>query len=421
MKEENENSFAALKTNALQALRGFLCWMIAGLIIGIAGGIIGAVFHSCIDFVTEFRSSHAWVIYLLPVVGAVIALLYRLTRLTVSANEVLAAVRTRQELPVITLPVIFLSTVLTQFAGGSAGKEGAAIQMGGAIGYQMGKLFHLDEKDRHVTVMCGLAAVFAAVFGTPVTAAFFALEVISIGEMYYVALIPCMAAVFAASRIAALLGIAPLAYEVAFPAPGLSSAGAVILLAMCCAAVSIGFCTGLHRGSRLAKKIIPHDVLRAVIGGCLLIGMTLLSRGTAYNGAGFNLITAAMNGDARFYTFAVKILFTVITISFGFKGGEIVPTMAIGATLGCAVARLTGTDPAFLAAIGLISMFCAMVNCPAASILMGVELFGAEGLIWYAAACTVSFALSGNYSLYSSQKILYSKLRAEYINATAKE
>ena len=419
--EEHESSSASLKSIALLPLRNFICWVIAGVIIGIAGGLIGAVFHACIDYVTEFRSAHTWVIYLLPAAGAAVALLYRFSGVTVSANEVLSAVRSRQKLPVMTLPVIFLSTVITQFAGDSAGKEGAAIQMGGTIGYQMGKLFRLDEKDRHVTVMCGLAAVFAAVFGTPVTASFFALEVISIGEMYYVALIPCIAAVLAAGRIAALFGIAPLAYAVSFPALNFATLGAVSLLAICCAFVSILFCTGLHHGSHIAKKLIRNSVIRAVAGGALLVAMTLLSRGTAYNGAGFNLITAAMNGQTRFYAFAVKILFTVVTISFGFKGGEIVPTMAVGATLGCAIAHLTGADPAFLAAIGLISMFCGMVNCPAASILMGVELFGAQGLIYYAAACTVSFALSGNFSLYSSQKILYSKLRAEYINASAKE
>lgn len=419
--KRNRFSFVTLEKAALIPLRSFLCWVIAGILIGILGGAVGAVFHLCIDLVTEFRSTHTWVIFLLPAAGAAIALLYRLTHVTVSANEVLSAVRTRQELPWATLPVIFLSTVITQAAGGSAGKEGAAIQMGGAIGYQTGKLFRLDEKDRHVTVMCGLAAVFAAVFGTPVTAAFFALEVISIGEMYYVALIPCIAAVLTAGRISSLLGIAPLAYEVAFPVVSFASIGTVALLGACCAVVSIAFCTGLHQGGHLTKKYLPDDLLRAVIGGVLLVCMTLLSRGTAYNGAGFNLITAAMSGDTRFYAFAVKILFTVVTISFGFKGGEIVPTMAVGATLGCAIAHLTGSDPAFLAAVGLLGMFCAMVNCPAASILMGVELFGAQGLVYYAAACTVSYALSGNYSLYSSQKILYSKLRAEFINAGAKQ
>ena len=405
----------------LLPLRGFANWLVVGVTLGIAGGLLGAVFHLCVDWVCELRAAHSWIIYLLPVGGAAIALIYRYSRVFVSANDVLAATRSQQKLPVLTLPVIFISTVITQLVGGSAGKEGAAIQMGGTIGFQIGRLFRLDEKDQHVAVMCGLSAVFAAVFGTPITAAFFALEVISIGAMYYVALIPCIAAVMTASRIARLLKVAPLSYTVTIPALTGSSLAGIFLLALICAFVSILFCLGLHRGSKLAEKLVKNSLYRALLGGVLLIGMTLLTGGTAYNGAGFNLVEAAMAGQTPGYAFALKMLFTVVTISFGFKGGEIVPTMAIGATLGCAIASLLGMDPGFFAAVGLISMFCGMVNCPVASILMGVELFGAGGLLYYAVACTVSFALSGNYGLYSSQKLLYSKLKAEFINTTARE
>lgn len=404
----------------LRPLRSFINWILLGVVVGVCGGLVGAAFHACVDWANALRGTHPWLLYLLPAGGVVIALLYK-GHSYANTNDVLLATHTQKGLPFLTLPVIFVSTVITQMLGGSAGKEGAAIQMGGTIGYQLGRLLRLDEKDEHVAVMCGLSAVFAAVFGTPVTAAFFALEVISIGAMYYVALIPCMAAVLTAREMAILMGIPPLSYSVAIPEFSWKTLWGVLLLALLCAYVSILFCEGLHKGGRGAKKLIQNDILRPAVGGALLIGLTLLSGGTAYNGAGFNLVESAMAGDAPALAFLLKMLFTAVTIGFGFRGGEIVPTMAIGATLGCTVARLLGADPAFFAAIGLISMFCGMVNCPVASILLGVELFGVQGLIYYAAACTAAFALSGNYGLYSSQKLLYSKMKAEFINITIKE
>lgn len=401
-------------------IRDFANWIILGLIMGVAGGILGALFHICVDKVTEFRTANGWVLFTLPVIGVLIALLYRKTGTRTNANDILDATRSRHRIPVRTLPVIFVSTVLTQLGGGSAGKEGAAIQMGGTIGYQLGRLFKLDEKDLHVSVMCGLSAVFAAVFGTPITAAFFALEVISIGAMYYVALIPCITAVLVALEISTLAGIKPLSYAVTIPGVEPLMVLEVLVLALACALVSILFCAALHRGSEYAKKLVKNSVLRAAAGGALLILMTLAVGNRDYNGAGFNLVTDAIAGNSPWYAFALKIIFTAVTISFGFKGGEIVPTMAVGATLGCAVAALFGVSPGFFAAIGLLAMFCSMVNCPVTSIVMGIELFGSSGVIYYAVAATVAFALSGDYGLYSSQKLLYSKLKAEFININIK-
>ena len=400
----------------LLPLRNFGNWLIVGVTIGAIGGILGAVFHLCIDKVTELRAENPWIIALLPLGGVLIALLYHVSKVKISANEIISAVRSGQKLPFMTLPVIFSSTVITQLVGGSAGKEGAAIQMGGTIGYEVGGLFHLDEKDRHVAVMCGLASVFAAVFGTPITAAVFALEVVSVGEMCYAALIPCIPAVLVAGHMAELFSVVPLHFTVSVPELNLGNLAGVALLAVLCAFVSILFCLGLHKGSSAAKKLMKNAYLRAAAGGILLIGMTLLSGGTEYNGAGFNLVNNAMAGKTEWYAFAVKMLFTVVTVSCGFKGGEIVPTMAIGAALGCSVAKMLGMDPEFFAAIGLLSLFCGMVNCPMASVMMGVELFGGEGLVFYAAACMVSYTLSGKYSLYSSQKLLYAKTRAELVN-----
>lgn len=406
---------------ALLSLRSFINWVLLGVILGAVGGVVGGVFHLVIDFVSDVRTAHGWVIAFLPLGGASIALIYYYTKVHMSANDVLNATRTDRKLPFLSLPVIFVSTAITQFVGGSAGKEGAAIQMGGTLGSKAAELLKLDEKDSHVAVMCGLASVFCAVFGTPVTAVLFSIEAISIGAMYYVALIPCLSAVTVSGWLARLMGVHPLGYTVTVPNLNIGNLGATVLLAALCAGVSIIFAMGLHRGERLVARLLKNTVLRGFIGGAIILGLTFLVGNRLYNGAGFELISASMAGSAPRFAFLLKILFTVITISFGFKGGEIVPTMAVGASLGCTVAAILHLDPTFFAALGILALFCGMVNCPVATIMLGVELFGTGGLIFYTAAAAISFALSGNFGLYSSQKLLYSKTKAEFINAKVRE
>ena len=285
----------------------------------------------------------------------------------------------------------------------------------------MGRLLRLEEKDRHIITMCGMSAVFSALFGTPVTAAVFSMEVVSVGVMYYVAFLPCILSAVIAHLLAGSLGAAPAALpavEMAEPAAlPLVQTGA---LAALCAGVSILFCVALHQSERWGKRLLPNPYLRAAAGGALLIGMVWLAGTRDYCGAGLEVISRAMEGEALPWAFALKILFTAVSLGAGFKGGEIVPTLFIGAVFGNAAGGLLGLDPAFGACIGMVALFCGVVNCPVASLLLGLELFGGQGLVWFAVASAVSYLLSGYYSLYSSQKIVYSKLHPDYIDRNAK-
>ena len=191
------------------------------------------------------------------------------------------------------------------------------------------------------------------------------------------------------------------------------------LVGVACAAAAILFCICIHYISFAAHTWVKNDLLRAVLGGLLLIGMTFAAGSFDYNGTGMPLVVRAVGGQAAPAAFLLKLVFTAVTIAAGLRGGEIVPTMAIGATLGCTLGTLLGLEPGFCAAMGLTAMFCGMVNCPVTSMFLGLELFGADSMIYIAAACCISFVLSGNYSLYTGQKLPYSKIRAEYTNASA--
>ena len=399
-----------------------LKWIVVGGLVGGVGGVVGALFHLGVNYATSVRLAHPWVLYLLPLGGLVIAGLYRLCKLEgKGTNAVIESVHFGSDVPVLLVPLIFVSTVITHLCGGSAGREGAALQIGGGIGYRTGRLLQLGEKDLPLATLCGMSGVFSALFGTPLTATVFALEVISVGVLYYAGLVPCITAAMTGYLISLLLGVPPTRFTVAMPALDAWTMLLVLVLAILCALVSILFCRGLHITEHLAARLVKNSYLRAAAGGVVIIALTLLLGTTDYNGAGMDVIQRALNGQANGWAWLLKLLFTAITIGCGFKGGEVVPSFFVGAAFGCWVGTLLGLPPAFAAAIGLVAVFCGAVNCPIASVVLSVEMFGAEGMLYFAMACAISYVLSGYCGLYSSQTILYSKLRAEFINVHTKE
>ena len=396
-------------------------WVLLGGVIGAVGGVVGSLFHLGVNYATAIRGAHPWILYLLPVGGLAIVGLYKLCRLEgKGTNAIIESVHFGESVPILLVPVIFVSTVITHLCGGSAGREGAALQIGGGLGFQAGKLLHLGEKDLPLATLCGMSGVFSALFGTPLTATVFALEVISVGVLYYAGLVPCITAAMAAFGVSTLMGVEPTRFAVAMPPVTLETMVPVVALAILCALVSILFCKGLHWTERLLDRGFRSPWVRVLAGSVLLIGMSLLTNGD-YNGAGMDVIARALAGEADGWAWLLKILFTAVTIGCGFKGGEVVPSFFVGATFGCWVGSLLGLSPAFTAAIGLVAVFCGAVNCPIASVILSVELFGAEGMLYFAMACAISYVLSGYCGLYSSQTILYSKLRAEFINVRTKE
>lgn len=398
-----------------------LKWMVLGGVIGLVGGIIGSLFHIGVDTATQVRLAHSWVLYLMPVGGLAIVGLYRITKTEgKGTNDVIASVHFGEQVPGLLVPVIFVSTVITHLCGGSAGREGAALQIGGGIGYQAGRLLRLGEKDLPLATLCGMSGVFAALFGTPLTATVFALEVISVGVLYYAGQVPCLTAALTGYLVSVLMGVPPTRFTVTVPGLEVRTMLLVMVLALLCAVVSILFCRGLHGVERLLKRTLKNPYLRVAVGAAVLIGLTLLTNGD-YNGAGMEVIGRAIAGQADPWAWVWKLLFTAITIGCGFKGGEVVPSFFVGAAFGCVAAGWLGLPAGFGAAMGLVSVFCGAVNCPLASIILSVELFGSGDLLYFAMACSISYLISGYCGLYSSQTILYSKLRAEFINVRTHE
>lgn len=404
-------------------IKAFLKWIILAIAVGAVGGVLGSLFHLSIDFVTELRLEHKNLIFLLPLGGLVIALMYKMfsSKGKIDTNRVIDSVRENENVPAVMMPLIFISTVITHFLGGSAGREGAALQLGGSIGYNAGKIFKLKKNDMHIIVMTGMSAVFAALFGTPLTAAIFSLEVTSVGVLHYAGLLPCVISSVTAAQIAKSFGLHPVHFDgVVFGGISPEIVLKVIMLAVLCALVSILFCTAIKKSEHYLDKFIKNPILRAVIGGLVICLLTLLVGSQDYNGAGMDIIEKAIGGQAKGEAFLLKIVFTAITISAGFKGGEIVPAFFIGSTLGCCAGTLLGMDSSMAAAIGLVALFCSVVNCPVASILLSLELFGADGILLFAIACSVSYMMSGYFGLYHSQRIVYSKIDDEYIDMRTK-
>lgn len=397
----------------------FLIWSFIGAVIGAVVGVVGIIFHILLEEVTAFRMSHPWILFLLPLGGLVIAGLYHLLRMQNDrgTNLILIAVRVNEKVSLRLTPLIFISTIITHLLGGSAGREGAALQIGGSIGSFIGRKIKLDEKDERIITMCGMSAGFAALFGTPVAAVVFSMEVITVGIMHYSAIVPSIIAAITATGISMVCGVTPTSFTLeSVPALSPSGVGSVILLGMFCAGVSVLFCLAMETAGKYYKQIFKNGYIRIFVGGCIVVAITLLLGTRDYNGAGMDVIARAIAGEAEYPAFLWKILLTALTLGAGYKGGEIVPSFFVGATFGCVIGPWIGLPASFAAGTGMAALFCGVTNCPIASVILCVELFGAEGIAYYTLACAVSYMLSGYYGLYSEQKIMYSKMQPEFIN-----
>lgn len=414
MQEIFKNNLRAV----LKYIAGFVQMLVFSLLLGLVGGVVGTLFHKCIDVATEYRHHNPEILLLMPIGGIFIVTIYKLfaSKTKVSTNRVISALRKDRKIPLVMMPLIFVSTVVTQLVGASAGREGAALQLGGSLGYNTSRLFRLNTDKTHVLTMTGMASVFSALFGTPLTAAVFSLEVASVGLIDYTAFLPCVVASVTASRIALMSGVSPVSFGgIVFDTFDASVMIKVAILSVLCALLSMVFCVSVDRGTKFIKNVISNAYLRTIICSALLIGATFLLGTYDYNGAGMEIVERAMTGKADTFAFLLKILFTVVSLAAGFKGGEIVPTFFVGATFGCVVSSLIGLDPVLGAAIGFVALFCGVVNCPLASLLLSVEVFGTSGLIFFAVCCGISYMLSGYFSLYRSQRIVYSKSDAHFI------
>ncbi|MEG2988627.1 MAG: chloride channel protein [Oscillospiraceae bacterium] len=400
----------------------FLKWAVFSVLIGFVVGLVGVAFHYAIFYAGSTLKTYPALLYLLPAAGLLIVFLYRVCGVPQDrgTNLVLDAVRDNKALPLRTAPLIFISSALTHLFGGSAGREGAALQLGGSISAAIGHWMHLDEKDSRIITMCGMAAAFSALFGTPLAAAIFAMEVVSVGVMYYAAIVPCMASALLAHQVAIWCKVPQEGYVLrGAPEFGLLPMVQVAILGVLCALLAIVFCKLLHEVPKLGGRYLKNPYLRVAVGGIVVVLLTLLVGTRDYNGAGSAIIVQAVAGQAVPYAFLLKMLFTAVTLGVGYKGGEIVPVLFVGSTFGCTAAPLLGLSPSFGAGLGMMALFCGMTNCPMTTILLAFELFGGESLPLMGLCIAVSYMLSGYTGLYSAQKILYSKFKPEFINKNA--
>ena len=394
-------------------LHWFCKWTVLGVLMGTIGGLLGAVFHHALHFVTHLRQEHTWLVLLLPIGGLLSVAWYRLLKLKKNrgTNEIIDAVLDGEELRPQIAPGIFGAAMLTHLFGGSAGREGAALQLGGSVASIMSKLLKLDRRDRRMLVMAGMSSVFAGLFGTPLTAALFCMEFESVGTIFSPALLPCYLAAFTASSVSAQLGVhaegvAITTFYNLDPGVALSCGVLAVLISL----VGIAMCRVFHEAEHLAAHHIKNPWVRIFAGGVLIAAMTMAVGDHRFNGAGMDMALGAIAGNGEWYYFLVKMLFTAVTLAAGFKGGEIVPTFCIGATFGLLAGGWLGMEPEIAAALGLVGLFCCATNSPLASIVLSVEMFGSTNLHLFALVCVICFVMSGQTGLYSSQINQFDKI-----------
>lgn len=417
----------------LVQLRSLGKWILLVVPVAVVVGSLCALFLWSLDRATEARFENPWLIYLMPVAGfAMVAAYQRFGRAAEGGNNLIVDQihEPGGGVPLRMAPFILVSTVLTHLVGGSAGREGTAVQLGGSIASAFGRFFRLQAADVRILLMAGIAAGFGAVFGTPIAGAVFALEVLTIGQMRYEALLPCLTAAIAADWACHAWGITHLQYHIGYLAGGAEAGGfhieALLLFKVAVAGILFGlmarvFAELQHGLSAFFKRILPYAPLRPVIGAAILLALVWLTGTRQYLGLGVwspNPADATIAGffdPARIddWSWAWKTVFTVVTLGAGFKGGEVTPLFFIGAALGHALAALFGAPADLMAGLGFVAVFAGATNTPLACLIMGIELFGATHAVYLATACFLAYLFSGHSSIYLSQRIGIPKTAAK--------
>ena len=365
-------------------------WIAFGIAAGIVVGAVAALFARAIVWATAFRKANPQILYGLPLAGVFIVYYYRLlgAKEPKGTNRVITAIRSGERVPLVMTPLIIVASVITHLFGGSAGREGAALQVGGSMGNALGRLFRFPKEDRPILIMCGMSASFSALFGTPMAATILAMEISTVGFMMVVQNM---------AKFSPVMGLR------------------TMLFALFASLAAILFVVMMHAEKRLFAQYIKNPYLRALFGGLLIVMLTLLVGSQTYNGTGSDIIAKCVT-EPEFrmpaYGFFLKIMLTAITLAVGFQGGEIVPSLFIGATFGNAFGPLFGMSGSLGAAIGMACVFSGVTNCPVASMLICFEMFGFDTAPYIMLSVAIAYIFSGNFGIYAAQKIHFDKYRA---------
>ncbi len=388
-----------------------------GAVVGIASGLASAFFLIALNWATDEQTNNPWLLYLLPFAGILIAWAYAGWGKSAAGGNNLLLDQLHEagdsnRVPLRMFPLVLGATILTHLFGGSAGREGTAVQMGGAIAGWMSRVLHMTNRHLRVMLMCGISGGFSGVFGTPLAGTVFAMEVVAMGGMRYEALIPCLIAAVVADLAVRAVGVEHIAYAVTsgFPEISAQTAGLVVVAGIMFGLASLVFAEATVAVEQLSKRFVPIPTLRTFLGGILVILITLAYGTRAYNGLSLPLLTDCFTGQpVPALAFLFKLILTAVTLGVGFKGGEVTPLFVIGATLGVTLSGPLGLEPDFLAALGFVAVFAAAANTPIACVIMGAELFGGSGIVFFGIAVFVAYTISGDRGIYHAQRIVTGK------------
>ncbi len=406
-----------------------LYWTALIIPVSIAIGSLVALFLWIMDIAASTRWAHLWLIFFLPLAGVLITFIYKKYGKNSDAGNNLIMDEIHKPgggIPARMAPLVLISTVITHLFGGSAGREGTAVQMGGSVASLFSRWYKINQEDKRILLMCGMAAGFGAVFGTPVTGAIFALEVLAIGQIKYDALIPCFIASVLADIVCAAYGIHHTHYRITYVRElkqtfSFHTFDFVLLFKVIVAGVAFGlvgflFAELSHFIKDKSNKYIHNKWIIPVIGGTVVIAVSYLIGSFNYLGlgvsnptGGVSIISSFAPGGATYWSWLWKLLLTAITLNTGFKGGEVTPLFFIGATLGNTLATISGSPVDLFAGLGFIAVFAGATNTPLACTIMGIELFGTDNALYFAVACFTAYYFSGHSGIYSSQRVAVSK------------
>ena len=384
-------------------------WILLICATAVIVGTASAGFLSLLDFITQIRASNLWLIYSLPMIGLVLSFIY--LKINPSLNngneyiirDFLDDTENKKSTPIALAPLVFAGTILTHLGGGSAGREGTAVQMGASLSSQFNRWTNLDKSAQRLLTCIGVSAGFAAVFGTPLAASIFALEFFSFKKTKWYFILPTILTAYLAHWICLSWGIEHANYNiVAFNDYSMQTIGWIGIAGVIFGLTALLYLFSTNLFSSIFA-IIPYRPLRTFIGGMLIAALVLLTHQEKLSGLGLTNIQDAFIHPQGNWDFLLKLLLTSLTLSVGFKGGEVTPLFFIGAVLGSILIAFIPLPISLLAGLGLVAVFAGATHCLVSAMVLGIELFGTKNAIYIIIACIVAYLFSGAKNIYAGR------------------